>query len=439
MHQISSTLDELTCPVCETRSASKAGIRDHIQRLHTSNQYKVANEPSSYDWLYKRTSLISHAYTLNLTATKVMRGDKFSCLQNWTAPQLAHNLAYHVTDRTAMPSEDELKKMPRADLISRTFMWHYIRGTEQDVMKNTMTVREQIEANYEWNLDQVLPNSTSGGSKLANFMGLLKEKRVYGLLFLRMFLTTCIEDEVRIRLYAAQTGTGHWIGSGTRQVDYILSWQRHSISRGLTIDEDTTDATQRAIAHIQTSFQMSKKEIKTKSISVHYSGKFGLVECPRTGRGFELKSHFKQLFEFGDEQPACIAILCHGIEAISTSYWELCLLGDYLHYKLPRTTILLLFKEEEGRLKRSELWEKAVKLTWTKYLSNKVVYRICPLLLECLIARIRLPNDMSLNLAPPGLKVNVDLVMERLQKGFFARCRDPVLRKGRNEFDREGS
>ena len=387
MHRISSTLDELTCPVSETRSSTQTGIRDHIQRFHTSNQYKAADEPSNYDWLYKRTSLIGHAYILNLTATKVMRGDKFSCLQYWTTHQLAHNLAYHVTDRTVMPSEDELKSMPRADLISRAFMWHYTRGTERDLMRNTMAVRQQIEANYEWNLDHVLPKSTSAGSKLADFMGLLKKKRVYGLLFLRIFLTTCIEDEVRIRLYAAQTGAGHWTGSGTRQVDYILSWQRHSSSSKLGIDEDTTDATQRTIAHIRTNFQMSKKELKTRSISAQYSGKTGLVECPNTGRGFELKGQIKQLFEFGHEQPACIGILCHGVEALSTSYWELCHLGDYLHHRLSRTTILLLFKEAEGRLQRSEFWEKIVKLTWIKYVSNKVVYRICPLLLECLIAR----------------------------------------------------
>lgn len=195
---MSSTLDDLTCPVCETRSSNQIGIRDHIQRFHTSNQYKAADQPSNYDWLYKRTSLIGHAYKVNLTANKVMRGDKFSCLQNWSAHQLAHNLAYYVSDRTVMPSENELKSMPRVDLMSRVFMWHYKHGTEQDLMRNTMVVRHHIEANYEWTLDQILPKSTSAGSKLADFMGLLKKKPVYGLLFLRIFLTTCIDDEVRI-------------------------------------------------------------------------------------------------------------------------------------------------------------------------------------------------------------------------------------------------
>lgn len=184
---------------------------------------------------------------------------------------------------------------------------------------------------------------------------------------------------------------------------------------------------------------MSKDEIKTRSISAHYSTRTGLVECPKTGRGFEVKGQIKRLFEFEHEQPVCIGILCHGIEALSTSYWELCHPGDYLHHRLPRTTIVLLFKEEESRLKQSEFWDKVVKMTWPKYVSKKVVYRICPLLLECLIARIRLPNDMSLNLAPPALQVNVELVMERLKEGYFARCGNPVLRRARNEYEREGS
>ena len=72
-----------------------------------------------------------------------------------------------------MPSENELKSMPRRDLVSRAFMWHNTHGMEQDLIRNTMVVRHHIEADYEFTLDQVLPQSTSAGSKLADSIGLL--------------------------------------------------------------------------------------------------------------------------------------------------------------------------------------------------------------------------------------------------------------------------
>ena len=52
-------------------------------------------------------------------------------------------------------------------------MWHYTHGTEQDLIRNTRVVRHHIEANYEFTLDQVLPQSTNTGSKLAGFKRLL--------------------------------------------------------------------------------------------------------------------------------------------------------------------------------------------------------------------------------------------------------------------------
>lgn len=72
-----------------------------------------------------------------------------------------------------MPSEDELKSMPRLDLISRVFMWQYTYGMEQDLIKNRRVVRNHFEANSEIALDQIWPQSTSARSKLADFIGLL--------------------------------------------------------------------------------------------------------------------------------------------------------------------------------------------------------------------------------------------------------------------------
>ena len=88
---------------------------------------------------------------------------------------------------------------------------------------------------------------------------------------------------------------------------------------------------------------MSKDEIKTGCVSAHYTVRTGMIECPKAGWGFDIKC-----------QPVCIGILCHRIETLTASYWELCHLGDYLYYRLSQTTIVLLFKEDESRLKRSE-------------------------------------------------------------------------------------
>ena len=116
------------------------------------------------------------------------------------------------------------------------------------------------------------------------------------------------------------------------------------------------------------------------------------------------------------ENPACTYIYIHAYSSLSASR---------------KHTVL--------RIERSEFWDRTVKMTWPKHVRNQVVYRIWPLLLECLIARIRLPNDMSLNLAPPALQINVELVMKRLKAGYLARCGNPILRRGRNEYDEEGS
>ena len=46
---------------------------------------------------------------------------------------------------------------------------------------------------------------------------------------------------------------------------------------------------------------------------------------------------------------------------------------------------------------------------------------------------------MSFNLAPPALQVDVEILMERPKEEYFARCGNLVLRRARNEYDREGS